>query len=82
MDNLQQTLGKEIQDLKLKQAEMQNKITEIKKFIRSNQQQNTEGWRMNKQDGGHTSGNHGCITEKRKKIEKKWRESQRTLGQC
>ena len=43
MDNLQQTLGKEIQDLKLKQAEMQNKITEIKKFIRSNQQQNTEG---------------------------------------
>ena len=41
-DNLQETLSKEIQDLKLKQVEMQNTITEIKKFIRSNQQQNTE----------------------------------------
>ena len=29
-DNLQQTRSKEIQDLKLKQAEMQNIITEIK----------------------------------------------------
>ena len=29
-DNLQETLSKEIQDLKLKQAEMQNTITEIK----------------------------------------------------
>ena len=36
-DNLQQTLSKEIQDLKLKQAEMQNTITEIKNFIRINQ---------------------------------------------
>ena len=30
IDNLQETLSKEIQDLKLKQAEMQNTITEIK----------------------------------------------------
>ena len=30
MDNLQQTLSKEVQYLKLKQAEMQNKIIEIK----------------------------------------------------
>ena len=30
IDNLQQTLSKEIQNLKLKQAEMQNTITEIK----------------------------------------------------
>ena len=37
IDNLQNTLSKEIQDLKLKQVDMQNKITEIKKFIRSNQ---------------------------------------------
>ena len=29
-DNLKQTLSKEIQDLKLKQAEMRNTITEIK----------------------------------------------------
>ena len=49
IDNLQQTLRKEIQGLKLKQAEMQNTITEIKKkFIRSNQQQNTGGRRTNK----------------------------------
>ena len=32
MDNLQETLSKEIQDLKLKQAEMQNTITKIKKI--------------------------------------------------
>ena len=31
MDNLQETLTKEIQDRKLKQEEMQNTITEIKK---------------------------------------------------
>ena len=29
MDNLQETLSKEIQDIKLKQEEMQNTITEI-----------------------------------------------------
>ena len=34
MDNLQEALTKEIQDIKLKQ-EMQNTITEIKKFTRS-----------------------------------------------
>ena len=31
MGNLQETLNKEIQDLKLNQAEMQNTITKIKK---------------------------------------------------
>ena len=30
MDNLQETPSKEIQDIKLKQEEMQNTITEIK----------------------------------------------------
>ena len=35
MDNLQETLSKEIQDIKLKQEEMQNTITEIKKLTRS-----------------------------------------------
>ena len=34
MDNLQETLTKELQDIKLKQEEMQNTITE-KKFTRS-----------------------------------------------
>ena len=33
IDNLQQTLSKEIQDLKLKQGEMQNTITEIKNSL-------------------------------------------------
>ena len=33
MDNLQETLSKEIQDLKLKQAEMQSTITEIKNSL-------------------------------------------------
>ena len=36
---------------------------------------------MNKRGVGQTSGNHWCGTEKRKKIEKKGRQSQRTLGQ-
>ena len=34
MDNLQETLSKEIQDIKLKQEEMQNTITN-KKFIKA-----------------------------------------------
>ena len=33
IDNLQQTLSKEIQDVKLKQAEIQNTITEIKNSL-------------------------------------------------
>lgn len=33
MDNLQETLRKEIQDIKIKQEEMQNIITEIKKSL-------------------------------------------------
>ena len=32
-DNLQKTLSKEIQDIKLKQEAMQNKITEIKNSL-------------------------------------------------
>ena len=35
-DKLQEILSKEIQDLKIKQAEMQNEITQ-KKFTRRNQ---------------------------------------------
>ena len=70
-DNSQETLSKEIQDIKLKQEEMQNTITEIKKLIRSSQQQNTRGRRMTKQGGVQISGNHGCGTEKRKNIENK-----------
>ena len=57
IDKLQQTISKEIQDLKFKQAELQNTITEIK-FTRSNQQQTTGGRRMNKLSGGQSSRNH------------------------
>ena len=61
---------------------MQNTITEIKKkFIRSNQQQNTGDRRMKKLGGGQTSGTHWCGIEKRKKIEKKWIQSKRILEQ-
>ena len=35
MDNLQETLSKEIQDIKLKQEEMQNTTTEIKNSLGS-----------------------------------------------
>ena len=35
MDNLQETLSKEVQDIKLKQEEMQNTITEVKKITGS-----------------------------------------------
>ena len=59
---------------------MQNTITEIKKIARSNQEQNTRGRRTNKLGGGQTSGNNWCGTEKKKKIEKKWRQSKRSLG--
>ena len=41
-------MRKEIQDVKLKQEGMQNRITEIKKFIRSNQQETTVGRRTSK----------------------------------
>ena len=71
MDNLLETMSKEIQDIQLKQEEIQNTITEIKKFIRSSQQQHTEGRRTNKRGGGQTRGNHSCGKEMRKKIEKK-----------
>ena len=66
IDNLQETLSKEMQDLRIKQAERQNTIIEMKKFIRSNQQQNAGSRRTNKQGGGQISGNYGCGTEKRK----------------
>ena len=64
MDNLQETLSKEIQDVKLKEEEKQN-------TIKYSQQQNTGGIRTNKRGGGQISGNYGCRTEKRKKIENK-----------
>ena len=42
VEGLELTFSYKSNDLRIKQADMQNIITEIKKFIRSNQQQNTE----------------------------------------
>ena len=58
---------------------MQNPITEIKNSLEaangriqeSEERQNTGVRRTNKQGGGQISGNYGCRTEKRKKIEHK-----------
>ena len=46
IDNLQQTLSKEIQDLKLKQAEMQNTINKIKNSLEATNSriQEAEEW--------------------------------------
>ena len=80
MNNLQETLSKEIQDIKHKQEEVQNTITEIKNSleIANSRIQNT-GRKTNKQGGGQMRRNHGCRTEKRKKIENKLEESLREL---
>ena len=47
-DKLQEPSNKKIEHIKIKQEEMQNIRTEIKKFTEKNQQQNTGGRRTNK----------------------------------
>ena len=47
-DNLQQILSQEIQDLKLKQAEMQNTITEIKHLLEATESRIQEAKEKNK----------------------------------
>ena len=79
IDNLQQTMSKEIQDLKIKQSEMQNTITEIKNSVETSNSRIQEAEeRISEVEDRLVE-----ITDaeqKRKKIEKKLRESQRTLG--
>ena len=65
MDNLQETLTKEIQDIKLKQEEMQNTITEIKNSLEAANSR-IRGRRTNKRGGGQISGNYGCGAEEKK----------------
>ena len=65
IDKLQETLSKEIQNLRIKQAEMQKYNNWNKEFIRSNQKQIMGGKRMNKWGGGEASGNYWCGTEKK-----------------
>ena len=70
MDNLQETLTKEIQDIQLKQEEMQNTITEIKKLLEAANSRIQEAEeRISEVEGRLVE-----ITDaeqKRKKIEKK-----------
>ena len=71
IDNLQETLSKEIQDIKLKQEEMQNTITEIKNSLEAANSRIQEAEERISKAEGQISGNYGCRTEKRKKIENK-----------
>ena len=68
MDNLQETLAKEIQDIKLRQEEMQNTITEIKNSLEA---ANSRIQEAEERGGGQINGNYGCRTEKRKNTENK-----------
>ena len=81
-DTLQETVNKVIQDLKLKQAQMQNTVTEIKislEATNSRIQENTEEWISEVEDRPVEIID---VEQKReKKTEKKWRQSQRTLRQ-
>ena len=47
IDKLQETLTKEIEDLKIRQEDMQNTINRNKKFAKRNQKKNTGSRRMN-----------------------------------
>ena len=81
MDNLQQMLSKEIQDLKFKQAEMQNTIKEIKNLLEATNSriQEAEEW-INEVEDRLVE-----ITDaewKREKRSKRNEESLRELGQC
>ena len=71
MDNLQETLTKGRQDIKLKQEEMQNTITEIKNSLEAANSRIQEAEERISRGGGQISGNYGYGTEKRKKTEKK-----------
>ncbi len=71
MENLQETLNKEIQDIKLKQEEMQNTVTEIKNSLEAANSRIQEAEKQISKVGGQISGNYGCRTEKIKKIENK-----------
>ena len=72
MDNLEDTLSKEIQDIQLKREEMQNTITEIKISLEAaNSRLQEAEEQISGGGGGQISGNYGCRTEKRKKIENK-----------
>ena len=80
MDNLQESMTKEIQDIKLKLEEMQNTITEIKNSLEAanSRIQEAEEWIGEVEDRlVEIMG----VEQKREKRLKTNEESQRTLGQ-
>ena len=79
MDNLQETLTKEIKDIKLKQEEMQNTITEINSLEAANSRIQEAEERISEVEDRLVE-----ITDAEQKREKRVKtneESQRTLGQ-
>ena len=81
VDNLQETLSKEKQDIKLKQEEIQNTITEIKNSLEAanSRIQEAEEWISEVED--RLVEITDAEQKEKKKIEKQCRESQITLGQ-
>ena len=78
MDNLQETLSKEIQDIKLKQEEMKNTKKNLQEAANSRIQE-AEEWISEVED--RLVEITDAEQKREKKIENKWRASQRTLGQ-
>jgi len=81
MDNLQETLTKEIQDRKLKQEEMQNTVTEIKKSPEAANSRIQEAEEQISKVEDRFVEITDAEQKREKKTENKRRESQRTLGQ-
>ena len=81
MDNLQQTLSKEIKDLKLKQGEMQNTVTEIKNSLEAANSRIQEAEEQ-KSEVEDRLGEITDVEEKREKRLETNEETQRNLGQC
>ena len=82
MDNLQETLTKEIQDIKLKQEEMQNTITEIKKNSPEAANSRIQEAEERISEVEDRLVEITDVEQKREKRLKRNEDSQRTLGQC
>ena len=77
IDNLQETLSKEIQDIKLKQEEMQNTITEIKNSLEAANSRIQEAEeRISKVEYRLVE-----ITEEEQKREKRLKRNEDSLGE-
>ena len=78
MDNLQETLSKEIQDIKLKQEEMQNTITEIKNSLETaNSSRMQEAEQISEVEDRLVE-----ITDVEQKREKRLKRNEESLREC